>query len=111
MVTAAAARARLATGPGSSFSADAMPMLTKANSPPGPSSAPVSTDVRQLARKKLARATKIASFSAIRPATAPSSRPGSCKNSRKSIFMPTVKKNTPSNKPLNGSMAASMALP
>ena len=46
----------------------------------------------------------------IRPTTHASSQTGSRASSRKSMFMPTVKKNTPSSRPLKGSIVVSMAL-
>ena len=91
-------------------SADAIPMPTKANSPPGPSSRPVSTDVAQDRWNSLASPISSSAFTAISPTTAVSSSPGALSNSRTSIFMPTVKKKIPSSRPLNGSTVASTAL-
>ena len=87
-----------------------MPMPTKANSPPGPSSRPISTATGQDRRKSLARPMISSDLTAIRPTTAPSSKSGSRNSSRTSMSMPTVKKKIPSSRPLNGSMVASIGL-
>ena len=87
-----------------------MPMATKANSPPGPSSRPVSIAAGQGTRNSRARPMMRAALMAIRPATEASSQNGSRASSRRSIPMPTVKKNRPSSSPLKGSMVVSMAL-
>ena len=49
-------------------------------------------------------------FTATSPMALPISQTGSRASSRKSMFMPTVKKNRPSRRPLKGSMAVSIAL-
>ena len=49
-------------------------------------------------------------FTAMSPMAPPISQTGSRASSRKSMFMPTVKKNRPSRRPLKGSMAVSIAL-
>ena len=49
-------------------------------------------------------------FTAMSPTAPPISQTGSRASSRKSMFMPTVKKNRPSRRPLKGSMAVSIAL-
>ena len=86
------------------------PMTTKANSPPGPSSSPVSIAAGIGTRNSRARPMIRMALMPIRPTTDASSQIGSRASSRKSMFMPTVKKNTPSSRPLNGSMVVSMAL-
>ena len=53
---------------------------------------------------------RMADFTAMSPTAAPISQSGSRASSRKSMFMPTVKKNRPSSRPLNGSIAVSIAL-
>ena len=51
-----------------------------------------------------------AALMAMRPTTEANSQNGSRASSRKSMFMPTVKKKRPSSSPLNGSMVVSIAL-
>ena len=110
MVSEVTASVKLAIGGAMMPSAVAMPMATKANSPPGPSSRPVSIAAGQGTRNSRARPMTRAALMAIRPATEASSQNGSRASSRRSIPMPTVKKNRPSSSPLKGSMVVSMAL-
>ncbi len=110
MVSEVTASVKLAIGGAIMPSAVAMPMATKANSPPGPSSRPVSIAAGQGTRNSRASPMMRAALMAIRPATEASSQNGSRASSRRSIPMPTVKKNRPSSSPLKGSMVVSMAL-
>ena len=67
-------------------------------------------DARQERRNSRARAVRMMDFTATSPTALPSSQTGSRASSRKSMFMPTVKKNRPSRSPLKGSMVVSIAL-
>src|SRR6185312_9625407 len=110
MVRDVSATVKLDTLASISPSVVAMLMPTKANSPPGPSRRPVSMDARQERRNSRARAMRMMDFTATSPTALPSSQTGSRASSRKSMFMPIVKKNRPSSSPLKGSMAVSIAL-
>ena len=110
MVSEVTASMKLETTPFRSPSAVARPRATKANSPPGPSSRPVSIAAGRGTRNSRARPAISAALMATRPITEAKSHTGSRASSRKSRPMPTVKKNTPSSRPLKGSMVVSMAL-
>ena len=88
----------------------AVPMPTNANSPPGPSNKPVSAATGHDSRNSRASSTSTIDLTAINATTLPNTKTGSRSNSRKSMFMPTVKKNRPSSRPLNGATVASIAL-
>ena len=110
MVTEVTASAKLARRASIRPAAAAMPMPTKANSPPGPSSRPVSAATGQDRRNSLPSPVSSSDFSAIKPTTLPAIHSGSRTRSRKSIFIPTVKKKMPSKSPLKGATVDSMAL-
>src|SRR5262249_600718 len=103
-------KAKLAVLGASSCRAVASAMITKANSPPGPSSSAVSMAAGFATRKLRARPTTRVALTTMRPTTAAATHNGSRASSRKSRVMPTVKKNTPSSRPLKGSIVASIAL-
>ena len=110
MVRDVTASVKLAADGVTSWAAVATPMTTKANSPPGPSSRPVSIAASRGTRNRRASPKISAALTPIRPITHARSNSGACASSRKSMFMPTVKKNRPSSRPLNGSMVVSIAL-
>ena len=110
MVTDATVSTRLTKRASTKPTAAAMPIPTKANSPPGPSSKPVSTATGHDKRKNLPKTISSTAFRAINPTTPPTSKSGSRNTSRKSTFIPTVKKKMPSKRPLNGPTVISMAL-
>src|SRR5579883_2874839 len=109
MVIDVTASAAAASRESMRLSAAAVPMPTKANSPPGPSSKPISTATGQDSRNNLPRPITNSALTATRPTTATRTKIGSASNSRTSISIPTVKKKMPSSSPLNGPTAASMA--
>src|SRR5262249_62398341 len=76
-----------------------------------PSSNPVSMEERHESRKSLASIVRMTDLAKMRQMTATASKTGWRRDSRKSTFIPTVKKNRPSRRPLNGSTAVSIAFP
>ncbi len=110
MVTEVTASAKLARGASIRPVAAAIPMPTKANSPPGPSSNPASIATGHDRRNSRPRPISSSDFTAIRLTTPPRSQSGSRNSSRKSTLIPTVKKKMPSNRPLNGATVISIAL-
>ncbi len=110
MVTEVTASVKLAIRGSTKPAVTAMPMLTNANSPPGPSNRPVSVATGHESRNSLPSKINTSDFTTIRAATPPNRKSGSRRNSRKSIFIPTVKKKMPSKMPLKGATVASIAL-
>ena len=110
MVSDVTASVKLPAAGVTSAAAVATPITTKANSPPGPSSRAVSIAAVRGTRKRRASPNVSTALMPISPATQASSHTGSRASSRKSMAMPTVKKNRPSSRPLNGSIVVSIAL-
>ena len=81
--------------------------ITKANSPPGPSSRPVRRPFAQLNPKTRVSGAMISTFSSTTPPAAPKTSKGSAPAVRMSRLMPTEIRNTPTKRPLNGSIVTS----
>ena len=98
-----------AVGSGTSASVVARATMTNANSPPCPSSSPISTACPRLKPKRWAMATMSIDLIANRPTTERRIHKGSVRISVTSMIMPTDMKKSPSSSPLNGSMFTSIS--